>query len=534
VLDADGAHSFSQAIRVLERDDAPDAEEKSEFVRQRSRFGGRTAEAMHDSAHRVEFVLAQRFDERWKCLTLMKDERHVAHARIRELRFHYFHLNVAWTVIVVEVQARFTDRTRLHRRPCQQRIERLRQIWRSVLGFVRMNSQGPRQAGVVGQLHGSLAVVEIATDRNDGLDACLFCAPEHVIAVVVELGIVDMCVRIDHASPIRNNPCPFPGSFKAKAACLSEAPLREGAETRKVQMISRSDIKKRSYRLLEIAIVISFAMHLLFGGLAMFHRTTIAKLLQQAEKKEQKDVALSTAITIEKRTVPRPEPKPQPVKPEPVPPRPQVQPQAPVAAQPVTKPVPRVDPVPRSAPQELAKIVPRAKEHTAVNKPQVVARINVPHTNPNKLTQAQLNEMNERFSQTIDAARAANDPTHVTTTAPPASMKRAHLNISGINALLTRGEGILSPQSAFAVAGGACYYVNYQIDFGDGTFDSGPVYWPICYARRQDPFYNNWQHFPLPPPQPGWSPSPAQWAVISSHRLLRTYFPGRFPDDNGN
>ncbi|HEY1728666.1 MAG TPA: hypothetical protein VGG22_09855 [Candidatus Baltobacteraceae bacterium] len=287
-------------------------------------------------------------------------------------------------------------------------------------------------------------------------------------------------------------------------------------------MISRSDIKKRSYRLLEIAVVVSFVLHLLFGGLAMFHRTTIAKLLQQVEKKEEKDVALSTSITIEKRTAPQPKPKPEP-KPEPMKP------------QPVTRLVPRTVPVPRSAPQEISKVVPRAKEHIAVNKPQVVARIAVPKTNPNRLTQAQLNEMTERFTETIDAARAANDPTHVTSTAPPATMKHAHLDISGINYLLTHGEGILSPQSYFAVAGGECYYVNYQINFGDGGFDTGPVYWPICYTRRNDPFANNWSHFPLPPPQPGWSPTPAQWAVISSHRLLRTYFPGRFPDsDNGN
>jgi hypothetical protein len=304
-------------------------------------------------------------------------------------------------------------------------------------------------------------------------------------------------------------------------------------------MISRSDIKKRSYRLLEIAIVVSFALHLLFGGLAMFHRTSIAKLLQRVEKKEEKDVALSTTITIEKRTVPRPQPKPQPV--QPAPPRPQVQQQAPTAAQPITKPVPRVVPVPRSAPQELAKIVPRAKEHVAVNKPQVVARIAVPKTNPNKLTQGELNEMNQRFAQTIDAARAANDPTHIVpSTAAPGTMKRAHLDISGINQMLTHGEGILTPvQASYATVDGdsrgMCYYVNFSMNFSDGSLDQGPVYWPICYTRRNDPFRNNFQHFPLPAPPPGWTPSQSEWPVIATHRVLRAYFPDRFPDaDNGN
>ncbi|HTX02656.1 MAG TPA: hypothetical protein VMD07_03160 [Candidatus Acidoferrales bacterium] len=304
-------------------------------------------------------------------------------------------------------------------------------------------------------------------------------------------------------------------------------------------MISRSDIKKRSYRLLEIAIVVSFALHLLFGSIAMFHQTSMAKLLRQAEKKEEKDVALSTTITIEKRTAPQPHPKPQFVKPAPAP-HPQAQPQVAVAPVPVTKPVPRVVPVPRSAPQELAKIVPRAKEHIAVNKPQVVARIAVPKTNPNKLTQAQLDEMNARFAQTIDAARAANDPTHITSTAPPAAMKRAHLDISGINALLTHGEGILTPVQAMRAnvngdSHGACYYVNFQVSFSDGSFDAGPVYWPICYTRRADPFVNMFQHFPLPGPPIGWQPSPNEWPVIAAHPVLRAYFPDRFPDaDKGN
>ena len=304
-------------------------------------------------------------------------------------------------------------------------------------------------------------------------------------------------------------------------------------------MISRSDIKKRSYRLLEIAIVVSFALHLLFGGLAMFHQTPLAKILRQLEKKEEKDVALSTTITIEKRTAPQPQPKPQPVKPAPAP-HPQPQTAAAPQPQPVTRPVPRTVPMARPEKQELAKIVPQAKEHIAVKKPQVVARIAVPKMNPNKLTQAQLDEMNARFAQTIDAARAANDPTHITSTAPPASMKRAHLNISGIDELLTHGEGILTPQTAVRAnvngdSNGACYYVNFLMNFSDGSLDQGPVYWPICYTRRNDPFRNNFQHFPLPPPPPGWTPTANEWPVIAQHRVLRAYFPERFPDpDNGN
>jgi hypothetical protein len=310
-------------------------------------------------------------------------------------------------------------------------------------------------------------------------------------------------------------------------------------------MISRSDIKKRSYRLLEIAIVISFILHFLLGGVALYQNTTVGKLLQRLvknEKKEDKLVALSTVITIEKRTAPRSAPPapPQP-KTAPVEPQPKIQPRVATLAQPVTKPVPREVPVPESKPQELSKIVPHAKEHVAVNKPQVVARIAVPKRNPGQFTQAQINEMSQRFSQTIDAARAANDPTHVTATAPPATMKRAHLDISGVNEMLSHGEGYLIPQTMTPMnvngdSHGMCYYVNFQVSFSDGSFDAGPVYWPICYTRRQDPFRNNFQHFPLPGPPVGWTPSPSEWPVIGAHRVLRAYFPFRFPDDpdNGN
>ena len=137
-------------------------------------------------------------------------------------------------------------------------------------------------------------------------------------------------------------------------------------------------------------------------------------------------------------------------------------------------------------------------------------------------------------------AKAANDPTRVQPQDQPQTMKRAHLDIAGVNELLRRGEGILTPRSAFRAnvdgdSNGTCYYVDYEINFANGAFDSGPVYWPICYHRRTDPFINEWRGFPLPGPQPGWQPTEAEWAVISAHPLLRLYFPGRFPDaDNGN
>lgn len=262
------------------------------------------------------------------------------------------------------------------------------------------------------------------------------------------------------------------------------------------------------------------------------------RLIKQP-KDDHKIVALSTAVTIERKTKPRavPPSRPQVTRPaqKPVPPRPRVQPRVAKLPEPVA--------TPEAKPTELAKIVPHAPAQQAVphKRTQVVAQIRAPHVNPQQqMTQQQLQEMQQAFQQTIAMAKAANDPTRVKPQDAPQTMKRAHLDIVGVNELLRRGEGILTVRSQFRAnldgdSNATCYYVDYQINFSDGVFDSGPVYWPICYHRKTDPFYNEWQGFPLPPPMPGWQPSPAEWAVISAHPLLRAYFPGRFPDgQSGN
>lgn len=297
-------------------------------------------------------------------------------------------------------------------------------------------------------------------------------------------------------------------------------------------------------RILEIAIVISILLHLFFGGFLAYRLPEVSKLMQRLipkPKDQQKIVALSTAVTIERRTTPRVVPPARPQVSKPVPPQPRVQPQVARVPQPAQKPLPR--PEPAAKPTEIARIVPHAKAQPpiAVRKPAVVAQIRAPRANPSQqMSQSQLQEMEQQFQQTIASAKAANDPTRVPPQSEAGTMKRAHLDIAGVNELLRHGEGILTPREAFRAnldgdSGATCYYVDYQINFSNGAFDSGPVYWPICYHRKTDPFINEWQGFPLPGPAPGWEPTQAEWAVISAHPLLRLYFPGRFPDaDSGN
>ena len=293
-------------------------------------------------------------------------------------------------------------------------------------------------------------------------------------------------------------------------------------------MISFPERPKRG-RILEIAIVISIAVHLLLGGFVSYHHPALAKLYQKLipppREEKRKIVALSTAITIEKRTKPRPVPPSRPQRAHvPIRPQPRIVPQVAVA--------PRRQPAPLPKPTEIARIVPRAKEIQAahpVPKGEAVRQ-------PQKMSEQQLEEMQQRFSQTIAMARANNDPTRVPPQNQPSTLKRAKLDIEGIDDLMRRGEGILTPRDWFPAnvngdTRGMCYYVDYQIQFSDGAFDSGPVYWPICYPRKSDPFALHWRGFPLPGPPNGWEPTPAQLSVISAHPLLRLYFPDRFPGE---
>ena len=285
-------------------------------------------------------------------------------------------------------------------------------------------------------------------------------------------------------------------------------------------MISMRE-RPRTGRVLEIAIVVSILLHLLLGGFFGGRHPLVAKLLPRIlptpERREM--AALSTAITIEHRTRPRVTPPQKAAQPaRPTPPQPRVVPR--MAAVPVPRAA--VAPAPRPRATELAKIVPHAK----LIQPKHVRQ---PHQ-PQKLSAQDIEAMEQRFAQTIAMARVNNDPTRVPPQQVTSTMKRAHLDIAGVNELMRRGEGILKPRDIFRSSDGTqtCYYVDYQIEFSDGTYDYGPVYWPICYRPREDPFALGWRGFPLPGPPAGWQATQAEWSVIAAHPLLRLYFPDKF------
>jgi hypothetical protein len=310
-------------------------------------------------------------------------------------------------------------------------------------------------------------------------------------------------------------------------------------------MITRSEEPRRR-SVLEIAIAVSIGIHLLFGGV-FFPLLRMVHVVPQP--KETPMVALSDVVTIEKRTVPRPEPvaqrqNVQPRRPTAVV---QKQPERPKPTEPVKEPRRAVAPAAQTQRQEIAAkkpgetprarngvahagaaTVPRPESEVALAPPQP----RTPSQRPGAFTQQDLAALQRQFSQTIADARARSNPLNVPTE-PPEGEKRYPIQIRGIYGNLRTGEGILTPTRYWSQDGYTYYYVNYEIVFSDGRYDSGSVPWPIRYHPKEDPFILDFQHFPLPCPLPGYTlPTVQEFMVMrpAMRGQLHECYPDHYPD----
>lgn len=294
--------------------------------------------------------------------------------------------------------------------------------------------------------------------------------------------------------------------------------------------------------------MLSIVIHLLFGGVFWPLLRQVRAVLPHPKATAPPVVGLSDIVTIEKRkVVPRPHPNPQPV-----PARPQHPSAAVVRARPsLPRPPVRVaeprnevaPPAPRAERQEIVanKTVPRAARsaprHEGIEKAtkgetQVALaepRPRTPSSHEQPFTQQELAAMQRQFAQTIAQARQREDPMNVPTE-PPAGQKAYKIQIQGIYGDLRRGEGILRPTRRWSQDGYDYYYVDYEVVFTDGTYDSGSVPWPIRYRPREDPFLQAPHPFPLPSPLPGFELPPN----TELGPALRPYFPDRYPSDANN
>jgi len=250
-----------------------------------------------------------------------------------------------------------------------------------------------------------------------------------------------------------------------------------------------------------IAIVISTAIHFVIGPI--FSRWHALQITQGQPRAEF--VVTSSAVKLERHVTPRPQAQKKP----------RIehrQTQRQRIRQQIITPKMRVELTPR--PHELARLDPKAVE------PQPPAPKEPP------AHQGSQSQQQQEFEKVIAQAKAEGNPLKVAP-APAAAPKRYALEFNGKNNPLQSGEGILYPRKTYKEDAQTCYYVDYTMVFSDGARDEGRVPWPICYAPKADPFVNNFQHFPLPSPRPGYVLPPSE---LPLNPTLRPYFPDLYPN----
>jgi len=258
--------------------------------------------------------------------------------------------------------------------------------------------------------------------------------------------------------------------------------------------------ERRTSRVLSVALLASLLLHVLV--LVVFGFALVHKLL--LSERGEDSVAVSTPITLMRREKVAPAPTAVPATAAPVV-------RAPVAPR-VT--VPAYEPLP--APR--AHAVPRAALHPR-------------RATDGALSEQQMTALNQAFDKTIAQERSALNPLNVPSAAP-AAPKHYAVQIGGIHDSLRPGEGSGDPISRPWMRGPLrCYYMNYEYEFGDGTYENDDVPWPVCWLPKDDPFaraqlYGIRVFFAIPPPQPDYT-LPAN-AVLK--RYLRQYFPERYPN----
>lgn len=249
-------------------------------------------------------------------------------------------------------------------------------------------------------------------------------------------------------------------------------------------MISEEGDEKRGVRLLLWAFVASILIHALILPAAFWSWTRSVLFSQQPPKREW--VVSSTAVRIERRTVPqrrsvprRAQPPPMPPQPRPAPPQPQRQPQ------PVRPAAPR---------QEIARAAP-----TAPPQPQ-----KQPEHRTTPSLESQLERQQQTFSQEVARLRDQNNPLSIAAPhePPAAAYHRTYFDVPG-HTHRQAVEALLLPMRHWRANEMSCYYVRYIAQFTSGGSEDGVIPWPVCYPVSDDEMINPpYPHdLPIPVPQ---------------------------------
>lgn len=108
------------------------------------------------------------------------------------------------------------------------------------------------------------------------------------------------------------------------------------------------------------------------------------------------------------------------------------------------------------------------------------------------------------FEKTIAQLRRESNPVSSAARAveTPSAPRRYSYDFSGSFGSSPHAEGVLTPVKSWRDGPYDYYYVEYSVQYADGTTETGYVPWPIRYLPHSDPFLQHWEHFPLPVPLP--------------------------------
>ena len=270
-------------------------------------------------------------------------------------------------------------------------------------------------------------------------------------------------------------------------------------------------------RLIPIALILSFLVHLVGVGAWLLFGERVAPVFAKLLPRPTPEiVALSDAITIERRTVPResqrvprrqprPQQRPQRLAQQPAPQRPHL-PTLPPAVIPSSRPtlVPTSEPTyrperaqihhPRAEPtHEPAPEAPQPRESAAP----------APASKP-ALSQQQIAALDAQFSKTIAQAQhafAVPPQAH----RPATTMKHYQQVMAGSRGDLTTAQGQCRATQTWYRGNTVWHYQDCDFVYSDGFSEHVLIPWPQGFPRNDDPAEHPYRHYFVQDPPAGWT-----------------------------
>ena len=264
-----------------------------------------------------------------------------------------------------------------------------------------------------------------------------------------------------------------------------------------------------------LALAFSVLIHLTAGGIwsQFSHRisTAVARLMPRPKPTPEEFVALSDAITIQKRTVPR---AVRPARPTPARPvRPQPRRVAVVPVRPVPTAIPTIVPtvrptvVPTVVPTERPTIEPTPRARAAIHRPRPVPTVPPrrvaaePPAQRSALSPQQIAALDEQFRHAIDQAQGAVTNVSPPSEPPSTTKRRYQLVMAGTQHDLQYAQGLCYGTAPPLITGMVIqYYVACEIQYPDGFSEHAVIPWPMRFRRDDDPIAQHRTYHPSLPP----------------------------------